>query len=133
MKSIQDEATQFYAHREFVSTVLWRKTFPFFWSGNLSYSSSFQNTCSFAFSPLNLQHAHKAKAFTPCIKARKKGAVWMCTSCFILLCLLLKLQAYFSCINLDSNEFISKVNNFYSNIRNQAHRIESFQHKCIFM
>lgn len=55
-------------------------SFFFFWSGNLCYSSSFQNVCSFAFSP-NLQPGHKAEAFTPCIKTSKRGDVQICTEC----------------------------------------------------
>lgn len=48
---------------------------------NLCYSSSLQSMCSFAFSPPNLQPGHKAKAFTPCAKARERSDGWMCTDC----------------------------------------------------
>ena len=89
----------------------------------LCYSSSLQNMCNFAFSPLNQQPGHKAKAFIPCAKASKRGNVWGHTECFTPLLNTISFfllswvtGIFFSCINLYSNvtrtvAFISKTSN----------------------
>lgn len=67
-----------------ICVMVWKKTFPFFWTGSICVIAPPCRVCAVLLSlPQNLQPGHKAKAFTPCTKARERSDGWMCRDCII--------------------------------------------------